>query len=106
MKTAILTLRVIRESTSTFYILAGGILFFAFFYMYCINSAVRFAVARHGAMSRISTLQDSVSELESKYMASANNITLESARGSGFVDPKVKDFISRNSSGKPLSMNK
>src|SRR3954471_22358706 len=97
MKTAILTIRAIRNSKSTFYILAGGILFFMFFYMYEINSAVRFAVVRNNAMSKISTLEESVSELESKYVVNTGAFTFESAKSSGFVDPKFKEFISENS---------
>lgn len=106
MKTAILTIHRVKNSTKTFYILASGILFFLFLYMYCINSAVRFAVARENYVSKISTLQDGVSDLESKYMLDKNAITLESAKSSGLVDPSNKDFISKTASGKPLSINK
>ena len=94
MKTKIL---IIKNSKYTSFVLLGGILFSVIFYMYCINSAVRFAVVRGTTMSEISSIQDNLSELESKYMTNVNSITLESARNSGFVDPKVKDFITRDS---------
>jgi hypothetical protein len=103
MKSAIIT---IKNSRYTFLVLAGGIIFFVSLYMFCINSAVRFAVARNNAEAKISSLEGSLSDLESKYMANTNSLTLEKAEASGLVDPSVKDFISKTSSGKSLTINR
>lgn len=102
MKTRIIA---IKNNPLTFYALLGAIVFSAVFYIYCVNSAVRNAVARGAAESRLAALQTAVSELEYKYMAFENKLTLESAEALGLFEPTDKIFISRNSPGRGLSLH-
>lgn len=100
----------IKNNPTTFYMLLIGIVFFAVFYIYCVNSAVRNVVAREQAESRISALQAVISELELKYIGSENQMTLERAKSLGLAELPQKTYISKNSKGnsqsKPLSINK
>ena len=95
----------ITNNRMTFYILASGILFSMVFYMYCINAAVRAAVVRNNAESKISSLQAQLSELEGKYMENVNSLTMQTAAQAGLTDPTEKIFISKISGGQSLSYN-
>ena len=102
MKTAILS---IKSNTLTFNILVFSIVAFVGLYMYFINAVVRNAVLRNKSESEVLVLENKISELEYKYMASNNSITPELAKSFGLVEPINKTFISRNLSGEPLSFN-
>jgi hypothetical protein len=102
MKTKILA---IKNNSATFYILFTAIVFCAFLYIYSVNAAVRNVVAREGAESELSQLRNMVSELEYRYMNTENRLTLEQAEHLGLSEPVIKTFISRNNTGKALSIN-
>jgi uncharacterized membrane protein YjgN (DUF898 family) len=96
----------IKESPATFYVLLVGIMFAAVFYIYYVNISVRNVVAREQSEEKIAELRNSVSELEFKYINSENIMTLEKAKGLGLLEPLQKIFISKNSTNKPLTINK
>jgi hypothetical protein len=95
----------IKYNKAAYYFLGAGIFLSLVFYMYCINAAVRAAVVRNNAQSKIAMIQGQVSDLESKYMAGVNTLTVQSAHAAGLVDPQEKIFISKNTSGQSLSYN-
>ena len=94
----------IKNNPATFYILLSGITFFIVFYIYCVNAAVRNVVLREEVESKISSLHNTVSELEFKYMSSENTMTLEKAKLVGLLEPSQKVFISKNNQNKALSL--
>lgn len=100
----------IKNNSATLYMLLAAIAFFAVFYAYSVNLAVRNVVAREQAENKISSLQTAVSELELKYIGNENQMTLEKARSLGLTEPSQKIYISKDikedSQSKPLSINR
>jgi len=94
----------IKKTPAIFYLLLGAIVFSAVFYVYCVNAAVRNAVVRREALNHIDRLQTQMSELEYRYMANENRMTIESAKLLELVELSQKIFIPRNSSGRELSL--
>lgn len=68
------------------------------FYMYCVSSAVNYAVIRKNTENQISALQAKLSDMESSYVVASNSMTLDSAHELGLREPENKIFISKSSS--------
>lgn len=94
----------IKENRLTFYALVLGIILSFVFYMYCIDLTVRNGVAHNDIEARLDDLRNEVSDLEYRYTALQNSVTMESGNAFGLVEPESKIFISR-SSQKQLSLN-
>ena len=96
------------------FMLSNGAMFFValgifvsifFLYVYLVNRTVVNVVARQNAERNISALSASVGDLESKYMAEKNGITLQLALAKGFKEDPATTFIGSNTAGNALSYN-
>lgn len=87
-----------------FFLLAAILLLLCAFYGYLLNTTIVRVVAREGAMGAISELDAKLSELEFSYIALQNSIDIKMAYDRNFVDAQAPIFISRESSGRSLSL--
>jgi len=80
-------------------VLAGG-------YVYSVQRTVFNVVSSTKAEKALSQSSATMSDLESRYMAIRNKITLDFAYAQGFEDAsKHQIFIAKKSAGKTLSFN-
>jgi len=85
----------IKNQKTIFWVLASAIFVFILLYSYFVNASVLSVVERKKINQELSITSSRVAELESKYFSSINNITLNLALNSGFVETRTNVFITR-----------
>jgi len=77
-----------------------------FLYGYFISTSIFNVLVREEVELDIVTLNSTISELETKYLAVKNEITIEYAYANGFTDISKKDYTPRTSTlGRGLTVN-
>ena len=75
-------------------------------YIFFVSSSIVNALVREEIEQKITATYSHMSDLESKYLAQQNTITLQLAYELGFSDIKNKTFVTRTSLvGKELTLN-
>ncbi len=80
--------------------------FLAFLYIYFVSSSIITVIVREEVNGNIVTVSSTIGELESKYLALKNEITVEYAYSHGFSDISSKSYTPRVSTiGRVLTVN-
>ncbi|TSC62492.1 MAG: hypothetical protein G01um101448_607 [Parcubacteria group bacterium Gr01-1014_48] len=87
-----------------FFLLAAILLCLFAVYGFLLNATIVRVVAREAAIGFISELDVQLGELEFSYISLQNTIDLNMAYNRNFVDAPSPIFISRESSGRSLSL--
>jgi hypothetical protein len=74
-------------------------------YGYFIQATVRNAVSLDQTEAKVSAMNSTLGELESKYLSLSGRITPELAHKMGFKETEVSKFITRPTVGSTLSIN-
>lgn len=77
---------ILKNEKIVFWSLAICVVFTAGFYIYFMNNAILNVVRRSAAEENISALEREAAQLESEYLASSNEITVELAYSLGYKE--------------------
>ncbi len=88
---------VLRYRERIFGLLVVLISIFSIYYVYIIHSTIVNVVAKEKIVKEIRERSTKVSELESVYFKTKNEINIELAHARGFRDSEVSNFISKKS---------
>jgi hypothetical protein len=88
---------VLKYRERIFILLVALILTFSTYYVYIVQSTIVNVVAKEKIVKQIRERSTQVSELESIYFKTKNQINIELAHSRGFKDGEVSNFISKKS---------
>lgn len=96
----------IRDSKRIFWCVTTGIVISLGLYVFFVGHTIYNTVLRGQAEQAITTLQNSMSEKEARYLSLKNKVTVEMAEARGFKSIAASaKFIPRKPSGTTLSLN-
>ena len=94
-----------KHGKKLFWSLACLLLLATSFYVYLMNTAALNGVRWEGAEKEITSIEATVSELESEYLSLKQSVTLSTAYAMGFEDVKAIKFISAKKVGTVAAVN-
>ena len=86
------------NARSLFLLLIGALLAFFFLYVGLVRATVSHVIARSNAERSMSSISGQLGDMESRYLALENAITLQVAYQDGFIPTATSQFVSKTQS--------